>query len=175
MLIDLYTCMHTMNILKIKICIMIFISIIVMTPEVYGEENTEYTFIESKKHSFFGSYWPVEGSKYLAQIQVQVYNPDGKLVGVIASDTILYSPHELTDKLLNSFPAIEVVVKDGISYEKREIKATVSPDNEKVFPITNLFSSKTKDRIVVFQAMHHAYVVDKGDTYKIKWTILSET
>jgi len=158
-----------MNKAKIQILGLIFGLAITATSLVYGQTDTNDESKLEKDHNLHEPTSTV-ALPYLAYVQIQIRDAGSALVGTIDTDVILYRTTHVTDELLNSYPVLAIVKKDGIKYEKREITAKIISKEDTALPRTDLFSSK-RDGIIVFSALHHAFVLDQGYTYTIKWTI----
>ena len=115
----------------------------------------------------------IDDSKYSAHVQIQVRNSDGILLGVIETKKVDHRPHSITDEFLENYPVKETFEKNGVFYETREIIASLNADEDYFISSNKLFSQKYGYPIIVFIILHHAFVVEKGDTAEAVWTITS--
>lgn len=113
-------------------------------------------------------------SKYLVDATIEVRDPYGALAAFQATKTIMYLPHHLTDKYLDSFPVIENVVIDNQVYEKRVIvvSATIDSDSGKFLTRSNIFTNAiTSQTVPVLRAIHWGIPVTPGDTETMVLTV----
>ena len=115
----------------------------------------------------------IEDSKYSAHVQIQVRNSGGVLVGVIETKKVDHNPNPITDEFLEKYPIKETFEKNGFFYETREIVSSLNADEDYFIGSNKLFSQKYGYPIVVFMILHHALVIEKGDTVEAVWTITS--
>jgi len=155
-----------MNVIILIFVIISTVTSLLVMPETYAQDSQK-----SNVPGFANVY--ETDSSHLAYVQIQVRNSDGILVGIIESDTILYKVHPWTERRLNEFPVVAIVERDGIQYEKIIIKATIKTTEDTAYPRIEIYSP-APDRVALFSANHHAFVVDVGYTYHIKWTIFRE-
>ena len=120
-------------------------------------------------------HWYPNDSKYLMDATIEVRDSYGALGAFQATKKIMYLPHHLTDKYLDSFPVIENVVIDNQFYEKIVIvvSAIVDPESGRFLSRSNVFTNEiTPPQIVpVLRAIHWGIPVTPGDTTTVVFTV----
>jgi len=155
-----------MNVIVFIFIIISTVTALLVIPEIYAQDS------QNNKDISFKNFFETDSS-YLGYVQIQIRNSEGMLVGIVESDTILYRVHPWIDETLNLFPVVAIVERNGIQYEKIEIKNSIITKEDTSYPRTEIYAPKDR-RIALFSANHHSFVVDEGYTYHIKWTIFRQ-
>jgi len=116
----------------------------------------------------------IQGSKYSAHLLLQLRNSEGTLIAVLEPHKFRYRPSAITDEFLESYPVLEKFEKDGKEFETRKIVISFNPETDYFIGTTLIGPEKFRYSIVVFSTLHHALVVEKGDTVEAVWTITTE-
>jgi len=106
---------------------------------------------------------------YLVQLQVQVRDINGKLVGVIDTQK-MFLGNSISYEFLNSKPISEIYEEDGKIFEKRKFTKTYHTQVTTFIGSTRLV---TDESIVFFEFLHHAYPLEVGDTATAQWIVVS--
>ena len=107
---------------------------------------------------------------YLVQLQVQVRDVNGKLVGVIDTQKKIFKVNSFSYEYLNSQPISEIYEEDGKIFEKREIIKTYHTAETLFIASTRL---ATDDAIILFEFLHHGYPLEVGDIATAYWIVVS--
>jgi len=118
--------------------------------------------------------FPIKDSaKYFANVQLQIRNSSGDLVGIIESDVINYTPHAILNEILDSYEVDKEVERNGEIFEVRKITNQVGPENNQY-----LVGVPFLDRIeffyngfTVFFAYNMAIPIQQGDYIIAEWEI----
>ena len=117
---------------------------------------------------------PIENTKYVAIVQSEIRNSNGILAGIGESDIISVLPHSITDDFLDSFPVVEKIVRDGVTYEKIIVIDNFYSEDDRFKGQAVLISEISDEEIILFSALTHGYTVEMGDQITHTWTILRQ-
>jgi tetratricopeptide (TPR) repeat protein len=109
---------------------------------------------------------------YIVQLQVQVRDSNGKLVGVIDTQKKIFKVNSFSYEYLNLQPISGIYEEDGKIYEKREIIKTYHTEETLFIASTRL---ATDESIILFEFLHHGYPLEVGDTATAYWIVVSTT
>jgi hypothetical protein len=109
---------------------------------------------------------------YIVQLQVQVRDSNGKLVGVIDTQKKIFKVNSFSYEYLNSQPISGIYQEDGKIFEKREIIKTYNTEETLFIASTRL---GTDEAIILFEFLHHGYPLEVGDTATAYWIVISST
>jgi len=111
--------------------------------------------------------------KYELHIQVQARTQNDELISVVESTENRYLPFNLTDEVLEQYPVIRIVEKNGKDYEVRQIIHKTISSGMKYYGIMelNTMCKTIPGCIHIFSGKIPSIVTDNGEYHVSQWTI----
>jgi len=95
-------------------------------------------------------------------MEIQVYNSQGFLVTHFVEDTLSILNSTIVEDVINEFPVIKTINRDGQDYEVLQRKGIIE-ENEDSTPARTGLSFSYNDEVMLVFSTHYQFLVEKGD------------
>src|SRR3972149_1419534 len=107
-------------------------------------------------------------------VEAEVHDSNGYLVANIKVRNLTYLNHEIVDKIIDEWPVINIVNRDGKNYEVRQIKEDLQVTGRHIYGGAHHYGIYFPEKNSDFGIMHASYwqyLVNDGDSITLTRTV----